>query len=287
MASKIVWKFSPVALCGLVAGFAGTAGAQSTAPAQALLDSPFTGSIGAFILNTKLKANVNGSTRQDPEIDFNEAFGKANEASRWRIDGLWRITPKHHLRLMYFDNANSRTKTLGHDVEFGDYTFLKDSSATFDYKQQTTALSYEYAFLREPNYEIAASIGLHYTKTQLGLSGQANLYHPDGSITSESGAVTSKSVPAPLPLIGLNGGWVVAPQWYLSAGASVFKINYDGYDGQWTDWRAAATWMYNKNFGVGAGLNGFTANLKVAKDAFDGRLKTGYVGAQLFVTGAY
>lgn len=45
MAPKIVWKFAPVAVCGLLAGLAGPAAAQSSTPAQALLDSPFTGSI--------------------------------------------------------------------------------------------------------------------------------------------------------------------------------------------------------------------------------------------------
>ena len=287
MTLKNVWKLTPLIACGLFAGVVGSVRAQSSAPAQALLDDQFIGTIGVFILNTKLKASVNGGTRQNPEIDFDDTFGRANDATRWRIDGLWRITPKHHLRFEYFDNSNTRTKTLGQDVEFGDYTFLKGASASFHYKQETTALSYEYAFMREPSYEIAASIGVHYTRTQLGLSGDANLVHPDGSVTLESGAVTGKSVSAPLPLIGLHGGWVVAPQWYVDAGVQIFKINYDAYSGQWTDWRTAATWMYNKNFGVGAGLNGFTTNVKVAKDSFDGRVKTGYVGAQLFVTGAF
>jgi len=280
-------KFGPLIACGLFGAVVGSAQAQSSGPAQALLDAPFTGSIGVFILRTDLRANVNGGTRENSEIDFNETFGRGNDATRWRVDGLWRITPTHHLRFEYFDNSNTRTNTLAHDVDFGDYRFLSGTTASFRYKQETTALSYEYAFVREPSYEIAASIGVHFTRTQLGLSGDAKLFHPDGSVTSESGAVTSQSVSAPLPLIGLHGGWVVAPQWYIDGGVSLFKISYDAYDGQWTDARLAATWMYNKNFGIGVGIDGFTANVKVAKDSFDGRLRTGYAGLQLFVAGAF
>ena len=230
MTSNCTWKFGPLAICGMLA--CGLAQAQS--PAQALLDDSFVASLGTFIVNSSLKANFNGSVATNPEVNFDDTFGKSRDATRWRFDGLWRITPAHHLRLMYFDNANSRTRTLADDLKWGDYTFNKGSSTT-----------------------------------------------------SESGAVSSNSVAAPLPLIGLRGGWVVAPQWYVDAGASVFKIKYDAYDGQWTDWRAAATWMYNRNFGLGLGVNGFTSNVKVTKDNFDGRLKNGYSGLQLFVTGAY
>jgi len=285
MTSKATWTFASLIVGGALTGMTASSLAQS--PAQALLDDSFVASLGTFVVNSNLKANLNGGSATNPEVNFDDTFGKSRDATRWRFDGLWRITPAHHLRLMYFDNANSRTKTLANDLEWGDYTFNKGTSATLDFRQQTTALSYEYAFMRTPTYEVAASLGVHYSKTKLGLSGQATVTHPDGSTTNDSGAVSSNSVAAPLPLIGLRGGWVVAPQWYVDAGASVFKMKYDNYDGQWTDWRAAATWMYNRNFGVGLGVNGFTANVKITKDNFDGRLKSGYSGLQVFATGAF
>ena len=36
-------------------------------------------------------------------------------------------------------------------------------------------LAYEYAFLQRDNYEVAASIGVHYTELELTLSAEANL----------------------------------------------------------------------------------------------------------------
>ena len=56
-----------------------------------------------------------------------------------------------------------------------------------------------------------------------------------------------------------------------------------------TRWRAVLRYKFGPevNFGLGLGVNGFTSNVKVSKDNFDGRLKTGYSGLQLFVTGAF
>lgn len=71
---------------------------------------------------------------------------------------------------MYFDNANSRTRVLDQDLVWGDYAFLAGSSATFEQEFNVYALSYEWAFVRNPSYELAASIGVHYMdmRFQLG-----------------------------------------------------------------------------------------------------------------------
>lgn len=285
MTSKIA-QFMSVIASGLLLGAAGPTSAQSADPAQALLDSEFVGSVGVFIVTDSLKASLNGQSTQNPEVDFDNTFGKAKDATRWRVDGLWRITPKHHLRFMYFNNSSTRTKTLGEDIRWGDYTFLSGAEVSAQWKQQTAALAYEYAFLHEPSYEVSASIGVHYSKTTLGLSGAANITNPDGSISSASFATKNNSVPVPLPVVGVQGGWVVGPHWYLAAGGQFFKMNQHQYDGHWSDLRASATWMYSRNFGVGLGVDSFTNNVKVSRTGFDGRLRTGYSGLQLFMTGA-
>jgi hypothetical protein len=287
MTSKMVGQFTLLVVGGLLAGGAMPAAAQGSGGAQAMLDSRFAVNLGAFIVNSNLKANLNGGSRTNPEIDFDSTFGRAKDATRWRADALWRITPKHQLRFMYFDNSSSRTRTLSDEIPWGDYTFHVGASTTLDFKQQTSALTYEYAFVREPSYEVAAGLGVHYSKTTIRLSGTASLTRPDGTVDSGSFTTKSSSVPAPLPVIALRAGWVIAPQWYASAEGQVFKAHYGAYDGQWADLRASVTWMYNRNFGLGLGLNSFTTNLKVTKADFDGRLKTGYTGAMVYLTAAF
>ena len=89
-------------------------------------------------------------------------------------------------------------------------------------------------------------------------------------------------------MIGLRAGWVVAPDWYVDASAQFFKIKAGDYDGNWSDLRVNATWMFHRNYGVGLGYDRFaTQEYNVSKDNFDGRLKLGYSGAQIYLTGSF
>lgn len=274
-------------LAGLLVATAGTAQAQSGAPAQAMLDAPWVFNLGVFVLSNTFKGSLDGTSGNNPEVDFDETFGRGNDATRFRADVMWRITPAHHLRFMYFDNTVNRSRVIDEDVEWGDYTFSANGRVEATTKFQTAELAYEYAFVREPSYEVAASIGVHVTDAKISLKGDATITDGNGNSTPVSGATQTNSVSAPLPVIGLRAGWVVAPNWYIDAQAQFFKLKYDAYDGTWSDLRVSATWMYSRNFGLGLGYNRFSSRVDVEKDSFDGRLKTGYSGLQAFLTGAF
>ena len=119
------------------------------------------------------------------------------------------------------------------------------------------------------------------------LSGNATVTDSSGNSTTVSGSTKKGDVSAPLPVIGLRAGWVVAPQVYLDAQGQYFKANISGYDGSVTDLRAGATWMFTPNLGLGVGYNRFNAHVKTEKNDFDGRIKVGYSGFLLFLTGAF
>ncbi len=283
MPSNLVIKFGSLAM-GAAAGLgmAGSALAQAVSPAQALLSQSVVINAGAFLVQTDLKANLNGQSVDNPEINFDETFGKANDATRVRADALWRINPRHHLSFMYFDNSVSRTKVLDRQVDWGDNVYQVGATVTSESKFKVGAIAYEYAFMRDPNYEVAASIGLHVSDTSLSLAGNALV---NGVPTS--GAVQSNTVTAPLPVIGLRGAWAVTPNLVLDVQGQFFKVNANGIDGSWSDLRANATWMFNKTFGLGLGYDRFYTHIDVSKSKFDGRVKMGYSGLQVFGTVAF
>ena len=283
MRSALVVKFGSLAVCAAAGvGAAGAAAAQSGAPAQALLDQSFVVNAGVFLVQTDLKANLNGQAVNNPEVDFDQAFGKADSSTRVRADARWRINPKHHLTFMYFDNRNSRTKVLDETIHWGDNTYDVGATVTADTKFKIGALAYEYAFMRQPSYEVSGSIGLHVSDLTLSLNGDATV---NGTPVSKS--TKSNSVTAPLPVLGLRGAWVVTPSILLEAQGQFFKLKVDEVDGYWSDIRASATWMFNKNFGLGLGYDRYFNRIDVSKNAFDGRVKFGYSGLQAFVTGSF
>lgn len=272
-----------LALCAVLGGVvAGPAAAQS--PAQALLDQSFVISAGGFLVQTDLRASLNGQSVNNPEIDFDETFGKANDSTRVRADLLWRISPKHHVGMMYFDNRISRTKTLSKDIVWGDNTYKAGANVASDNKFKVGALVYEYAFMRDPSYEVAFSVGAHVSDLSLTLSGDASVTDGSGNVTQVPKATQSNSVTAPLPVIGLRGAWAVTPNLLLEASGQIFKVKIDEVDGNWSDVQASATWMFNKTFGLGVGYDRYMNRVDVTKSGFDGSVKFGYSGVQLFGT---
>jgi hypothetical protein len=283
MTSRLAIRVVSLAVCAIAgAGAAGPVAAQSASPAQALLDQSVVVNLGAFVMQTDMKAALNGQSVQNPDIDFDQTFGKAKDTTRIRGDALWRISPKHHVALMYFDNGISRTKTIDRDVHWGDAVYPVGATVTSESKFKVGALSYEYAFMRDPGYEVAVDIGLHVSQTKLSLAGDAVV-----NGVARSGQVQSNSVTAPLPVIGLRGAWAVTPNLVLDAQGQYFKVNANGIGGSWSDLRANATWMFNKTFGLGLGYDRFYTHLDVNKSGFDGRAKVGYSGLQVYGTLAF
>jgi len=276
------------AVCALlVAGPTGAAWAQSDSPAQALLSDSFVFNLGAFIMSTDLTARLDGQSRTNPEVDFDKTFGRPKDATRVRADALWRITPTQHLRFMYFDNSRTTSRALDQSIQWGDYNFQVGGNVELQTKFRIAELAYEYAFARQRDYEVAATFGVHYTKLSVSLSGAATLTDANGNVTQVPAATTSNSVPAPLPVIGLRGAWAVAPNWVLDAQGQYFKVSSDGTHGSVSDLRAGVTWMATQNFGVGLGYNRFGTNVDVNRSSFNGRVRTGYSGVQLYLTGAF
>ena len=270
----------------LCAGAMGSAHAQMS-PAQAVLNNTFVGSLGGFIVTTDTTARLNGSSSTNPDIDFDQTFGNANDSTRVRADALWRITPTHHLRFLYFDNRTTRSRTIDRNVQWGDYTFQAGGLVEAETKFRIYELAYEYAFLRQPDFELSGTFGVHYMDLKTRLSGNATITNGQGGVSAAGSVTKESSVPLPLPVVGLRAGWAVAPQWYLEGQGQFFKANIGDYDGRITDLRASATWMFSPGFGVGLGYNKFITKVDVDKTSFNGAARLSYSGLQLFVTGTF
>jgi hypothetical protein len=94
-------------------------------------------------------------------------------------------------------------------------------------------------------------------------------------------------VPAPLPVVGFRADWAVSPHVYLDASAQVFAVGYQGIDGNWSNLRAGATWMFSDHFGIGLGYDRFVTHVDLSKLSFNGRLNFGYQGLLFYLKGGF
>jgi hypothetical protein len=256
------------------------------APAQELLKQTLQLDVGLFVLGTSTKASLNGHGTANPEVDFNHVFGTGYDTQRFRLDGIWRISNRNHLTFMYFTNGVSRTRTLDQEIDWGDAVYDAGASVTAKTRVSVYELGYEYAFVKNPTFELAAGIGVHYTKVTIGLTGTATVTPPGGPSTTVDGEAKTASVPAPLPVIGLRAGWAFADHFLLEGQVQWFDFSYDQFNGHWTDAKLGVIWMMNQHFGVGIGYDDFRTNLSIGQSNFNGKLVLGYHGGLIYLRGA-
>jgi hypothetical protein len=283
-----VWLLAAAVVAVLLATSA-SAPASADSPTERLLNDRFVISVGGFVLTSSINGSLLGTANtSEQSIDFDKQFGTDADQTRWRGEVLWRITPTQHVRFSYFDSDVALTRSIDKDLPWGDYTFKASAQVAAETKFRVYELTYEFAFLRRPTYEIVAIAGIHLDDLTLKLSGNASLTveTPTGAV--EEAAVytaTSHSIPAPLPVFGVRGDWAVSPHVYLDASGKIFSLSYQGIDGNWSELRAGATWMFSEHFGIGVGYDRFAVHVNVAKASFNGRLNWGYQGLLIYLRG--
>ena len=260
-------------------------------PSENLLNERFIVTVGAFVVTSNINGSLSGNANtSNQNIDFDKQFGTNADQTRWRADVLWRITPRQQLRFGYFSNDVQRTRNINQDLAWGDYTFLAGGEVTAETKFRIYELAYQFGFLRRPNYEIVAIAGIHLDDLTLNLSGNASLTvdTPTGPVQQTATFTTkSNSVSTPLPVFGLRGNWAVSPHVYLDASGELFAISYQGVNGNWSDLRAGATWMFSDHFGIGVGYDRFATHADLSKAGFNGRLNFSYQGLLIYLQGGF
>ena len=240
-------------------------------------------SLGAFLNESDLKIRLDGSAGETgTEVDWGKTFGDT-EQMRFRLDGLWRITDRHHLRLMFTDFTRKKTRTLGEDIQWGDDLILASSSVRSQLGFQIVEAAYEYAVKHDENMELALSAGVHYTSFVAKLN--VNVDTTGGSGGAELGG--KASVGAPLPVFGGHGLWHLGKDFYADAQLQWFALSIDGYDGSILNYRGAVYWQPRKWGGIGVGYDSFNVDLKVKKNKFTGKMDWTYQGPQLFFNFAF
>ena len=243
-------------------------------------------SLGSFLNSSALKIRVNPSGSQDevdpgyenPGFDWNESFGNP-EVVRLRLDGLWRISDRHHLRVMWTDYSTRREVTLQRDVSWGDDVIEFGSSVRGQHGFSVAELAYEYAFLRRENLELALTAGLHHTSFLARLTAEASTSAGDFEGTLGGKA----SVNVPLPVFGGHVLWRFGSDFYLDGLAQWFALSIDEYSGSLINLRGAVIWQPRRGLGIGLGYDYFKTDLDVNKQDFRGSLDWSYSGPQLFL----
>ena len=151
---------------GRVAGFAAFAMGPLTAIAADspnLLEQGFFVALGSYIVDTNTDVRLDGELDEGTRVDWEETFG-GGDVTRFRLDAQWRFAERHMVRATWFNSSRENSGVLEEEIEWGEETFPASARAQGEFNFDVYELAYEYAFLLRDRYEIAASIGVHYTE---------------------------------------------------------------------------------------------------------------------------
>jgi hypothetical protein len=250
-----------------------------------LLHERFAVSLGTFFMSsdTRVRADRFESIELGTAFDLEDTFGFDDE-SVFRADAMWRVFPRHKLRLMYFDSDRIAHDRIEREIRFGDETFAANLDVTADFEFDILEFAYEYELFRHDRYELGVSLGVHNAGLELGLSATLGSSVGGGTISRDERVKTD----APLPVAGVRGTWRLAHNLYLRGHAQYFKLKFGDYDGDIQDYELGVLWQFSRHVGAGVAYNAFqTAVDAQDPNNFEGRLRWEYQGAQIFVRASF
>lgn len=243
-----------------------------------LLAHRFQVGLGTFLNGSSLSIRLDGEAGEiGTPVNWGRTIGD-KDVTRFRFDGLWRVTERHHLRLMYTDYSSSAERSVEDEIIWDGEVIPVGALARGTFGFEVFEVAYEYAFVRRPELEVAGSIGVHVTELEATLLARVQV--GDDQATVERGGTAD--VDAPLPVFGLHGLWRLSDEFYADLLGQAFYLTSGDYEGRILNWRAMLLWQWHPRMGLGLGYDWFRVDVDGDEDGFRGTLDWTYKGPQVF-----
>jgi len=196
-------------------------------------------------------------------ISPEDTLGLNTEQSVVRLDGYYRFTDAHALTYSWYSIASHGNKTIEEQFDWidknGDPVTIPVGAKVntiFDY--DIYKLGYLWSFYHTDKVEMGVGAGLHVTRIGIGL-------HAD---TTSSGVDTRNvDTTLPLPVLSLSLRYRVTPRFHWYFKSEFFALQFDQWDGTYTDSTLGMEYRIFDNIGLGAAFAGNA--LKLTEDTTD------------------
>jgi hypothetical protein len=256
-----------------------------TFPARAQTDvikpgeERFTFGLGAVLnsFGTNLRLDNSNQGQTGDNVNLKDDLGVDQNASSFWASAEWRFAPRHRIGINYSRFKLTGTRTLTRDIVIDDETYPAGASLSSELKLQIIPIAYSYSLIKTGNDELAATIGVHWTRVSFRAQGSASLNGSDAN------ADVTAEADLPLPLIGLRYEHNFSQRWSAGLQGAYFPLKFGNVDGDvWTA-RAQVEYRFAKHFGLGLAVEGFGLDLESSQGSWQGSIKYGYWGPQIYL----
>lgn len=212
------------------------------------------------LTDTNLGAGISISPQDTLGIDIENTVA--------RIEGYYRIRPKHAITYAWYSINSTGSKSIERDFEWtgpggGSIVIPVGAQVTSTLDYDILKVGYLWSFHRSEKVELAIGGGLHISRLKLGL---------DASTTIPAGQSAQRvDTTIPLPVFSIVLKYNVTPKyhWYLKSEAFVMKFN--DWVGSLRDTTFGLEYRAWKHVALGAGLS--SNSLEIEEDTSSYKLK--------------
>jgi hypothetical protein len=242
----------------------------------------FTIGLGAVLnsFGTELRVD-NATLGQGSNVNLRDDFGVEQDESSFWASAEWRFAPRHRIGVNYSVFTLSGTRTATRQIQIGDEVYPAGTTLTSELKLQIIPITYSYSLIKSDQHELAATVGVHWSRASFKAQGSASLSGQDAN------ADVTADADLPLPLIGLRYEHHFSQRWSAGLQGGFFKLSYgkDALNVEGDIWsaRAHAEYRFSRHFGLGLAVEGFEIDVEASSGSWQGGLNYRYWGPQLYL----
>jgi len=237
-------------------------------------------SAGVFfpLTNTDLQVGIKGQAAGTP-VNLEKDLGYSGSQATFLANFQWRISRKSRINLNYYNIPRSSTHKLTKDITFKDSTYHVNNTVSTFFNTAIYQVSYGYAIISKPRFEVGIMIGAHIVGAKAGISSVGT-----GGTKSRA---TDFKVTAPLPDLGLWGGYTFSDRFAVNLDIDYLSLTINNITGSIFAYNLLFMYRAMDKLDISLGYSGLNFKLDAEKKGAVATFNWGYNGPSLGVTYAF
>ena len=243
----------------------------------------FTLGLGAVLnsFGTNLRLDNSSQGQRGDNVNLKDDLGSDQDASSFWTSAEWRFASRHRIGFDYSQFKLTGTRTMTREIIIGDERFPAGATVSSELKLQIIPIAYSYSLIKTGKDELAATIGVHWSRLSFKAEGSATLGTSTGTFDASND--TSAKGNLPLPLIGLRYDHHFSQSWSAGLQSAFFPVRFGNVEGDVWSARTYAEYRFSRHFGLGLAIEGFQIDVEATQGSWQGGIDYRYWGPQLYL----
>ncbi|WP_298708633.1 hypothetical protein [Chitinophaga sp.] len=238
--------------------------------------TPFRITGGFFLPFNTTDVQLSETELLGTEVNLENDLGFSEHINTFVANAQWRAGARSRFDFSYYRFHRSARHQLQKTIRFGENTYDVQANTDAYFNTDIFRLSYGYAIFQGAQYEVGLKAGVHVIKTEMGIAltgvGQEYDLKDDFDVT------------APLPDVGIWGGYAITPRLSLQGEASYMSLTVDDVHGDILTGGVHVNYNIVKGLDAALGYTGSRIRMEGERDGLIGDVDWRYHGPSLSVS---